>query len=171
MDCEVRRVRPGEGPEYRDIRLRALTDAPGAFGSTYADEASRSDSYWTQAAETRSVGLAAGTFIAESGGQWIGIAAGYRDDGSSGPVHLVSMWVDADFRHLGLGRRLVETVLDWARETGTDQVDLWVTQGNDAATALYERAGFAMSGRTLALPSDPCKDENHMVLSLEKKEI
>jgi GNAT superfamily N-acetyltransferase len=168
MDCRVRRVRAGEGLKYRDIRLRALADAPGAFGSTYADEASRPDSHWTQAAQARSGGPAAATFVAESGGQWVGIAAGYRDVETSGPVHLVSMWVDADYRRLGLGRRLVEAVLDWARQSGTDQVDLWVTQGNDPATALYERAGFVMTGRTQALPSDPGRDENQMMLSVER---
>jgi GNAT superfamily N-acetyltransferase len=166
MDCQIRRIRTEEGLKLKAIRLRALSDAPGAFGSTYAEEVSRPDSDWDRAAESRSAGVDAATFVADTGGHWAGIAAGFREDGSPELVHLVSMWVEPGFRRFGLGRRLVETVVDWARQTGAARVELWVTSGNDPAAVLYLRAGFVPTGRTQPLPSDPCQDENHMLLSL-----
>ena len=42
----VRRVGAEEWERLRVIRLRALTDAPMAFGSTLADEQARSDEFW-----------------------------------------------------------------------------------------------------------------------------
>jgi GNAT superfamily N-acetyltransferase len=81
-------------------------------------------------------------------------------------VELVSMWTSAAVRGAGIGRRLVDAVIDWARQTGADRVDLWVTRGNDAAAQLYESIGFEVTGDHQPLPSDPCKDEVRMRLPL-----
>jgi GNAT superfamily N-acetyltransferase len=167
MVSGIRRMRPDEGPRLKDIRLRALSDTPSAFSSTHAEEAARPDSHWVRAAEFRSRGDAAATFIAEVDGRWVGIAAGFRDEDAPDAVQLVSMWVDPDYRRFGLGRRLVATVTAWARQTGASRVELWVTRGNDPAARLYEEAGFVLTGETQVLPSDPCRDENHMLLSLD----
>ena len=35
MDVEIRRIRADEGQRLRNVRLRALQDAPGAFSSTF----------------------------------------------------------------------------------------------------------------------------------------
>jgi L-amino acid N-acyltransferase YncA len=56
------------------------------------------------------------------------------------------MYVPADRRGTGVGRRLVETTLDHARARGARVVQLTVTDGNDAARDLYERCGFVAFG-------------------------
>lgn len=45
--------------------------------------------------------------------------------------------------------------------------ELWVTRSNDSALALYQRAGFALTGDYQPLPSDPCRDELRMDLVVE----
>ena len=57
------------------------------------------------------------------------------------------MWVDPDVRQQGCGRALSEAVIAWARERTLVDIVLWVTEGNKAAIALYERLGFALTGR------------------------
>lgn len=160
MDIVVRRIAAGEGRLLRDVRLAALADAPSAFGSTYAGEVGRSDEEWEERARLGSVGGARATFFAvREDGRVVGLAGGYRDDEAPGDVHLVSMWADPVARRSGVGRALVQAVVDWATETGADVVRLWVTRGNDAAHALYLRMGFEDTGDVQPLPSDPCKDE------------
>jgi len=53
-------------------------------------------------------------------------------------------WVllDAGLHGGGLGRRLVETALDYCRESGIDRVFLETTDGLEASSALYRRLGF-----------------------------
>ena len=45
------------------------------------------------------------------------------------------MWTAPATRRSGLGRGLVEAVLDWAASTGATAVELWVTRDNDPARA------------------------------------
>ena len=99
----------------------------------------------------------------------VGLVGGYRLDpasGASGVVELVSMWTDPTVRRSGVGRLLVDTVLEWAKACGAREVQLWVTRGNAAAEHLYRAMGFTETGDCQPLPSDPCKDETRMTVSL-----
>jgi ribosomal protein S18 acetylase RimI-like enzyme len=50
---------------------------------------------------------------------------------------------------------LVEAVCAQARRDGAVAVRLWVVDGNPRARRLYERLGFAATGRRQPLPSAP----------------
>ena len=56
------------------------------------------------------------------------------------------MWVAPASRNQGIGRGLVDAVVDWATQSGKQRVDLFVIEGNSAALALYERCGFGLTG-------------------------
>jgi GNAT superfamily N-acetyltransferase len=145
----VRRIRPGEGAKLRDIRCRALTDAPSAFASTLESESVRPQSVWEEAAERRSEGSTSATFIAESGDEvdeWVGLVGAFRLAERPRVVELVSLWVEPAARRAGIGRRLVDELASWARATGSERVELWVTRGNEPAIELYTSAGFALTG-------------------------
>jgi GNAT superfamily N-acetyltransferase len=89
------------------------------------------------------------------GGAVVGLVTGLRDVGGAGDVLIVSMWVAPEARGHGLGRRLLDVVVDWAREVGAPYVELWVTEGNGPAQTLYERAGFLPTGVRAPLDTDP----------------
>ncbi len=55
---------------------------------------------------------------------------------------LACVEVTPDHRRQGLGRRIVEASIAWAREHGADKAYLQTKIGNDAAIALYEPNGF-----------------------------
>ncbi|MBZ2206350.1 GNAT family N-acetyltransferase [Massilia soli] len=60
---------------------------------------------------------------------------------------LLGMGVHRDQRRLGLGARLIEAAMDWARaEAGIDWIDLEVLSSNRPARGLYERCGFTIVG-------------------------
>ena len=156
----VRRLEWGEAALFKSIRLRALAEAPYAFAHTHAEISAKPDSYWEQmtSALTRPGGHV--MLLAEDGGAPAGMAFGVmprvRPEDRADAPHLGGMWVDPAFRGRGVGRALAQAVIDWARdERGFTMIALWVTEGNDAAITLYERMGFARTGKTDRLPSDP----------------
>jgi ribosomal protein S18 acetylase RimI-like enzyme len=168
MSVDIRRISPVDGPALRAVRLAALTDTPSAFGSTYDDEAGRSDAEWSERALWASAGVERITFLARQDGRTVGIAGGYREAIGSTEVHLVSMWTAPESRRSGLGQQLVHAVIDWATETEARSVGLWVTRGNAPAQLLYESMGFRETGEHQPLPSDPCADEIRMILHLDR---
>ena len=156
---KVRRLVPGEAALLETIRLRALADAPDAFAQTHAEISAKPDAYWEQMTYglTRPDGHA--MLLAEDDGVVVGMAFGVmpqvRPQDRADVPHLGGMWVAPATRGRGVGRALAEAVLDWARERGLGLIALWVTEGNAPAIALYERMGFARTGKTDRLPSNP----------------
>lgn len=59
-----------------------------------------------------------------------------------GRVELRKMYVRAEWRGRGLGRRLLERAIAWAREQGVPRIELETASILREAIALYEKAGF-----------------------------
>src|SRR5439155_8710413 len=108
--------------------------------------------------------------IAEVDGEPIGLAWGRIDTSDPDVAVLYQMWVAPSHRGAGAGRRLVETVIAWARVRNVSSVDLGVTCGDSPARRLYERAGFKPIGRSEEHTSE-LQSRGHLVcrLLLEKK--
>jgi len=149
----VRRLRAGEATLLKDLRLRALADAPTAFAHTHAEISAKPDTYWdemTASLTSRNV-----MFVAEADGRAIGMAFGVLQRDRPDVPHVGGMWVDPVARVAGVGHALTAAVLDWAREGGFQRIGLWVTEGNAPAIALYERMGFTPTGRRDRQPVAP----------------
>ncbi len=131
----------------KDVRLRALRDAPSAFSSTYQKESMLSDADWAERAAQWS-GDRSRTFLAKDTNAPCGIAAAYLDQENADLAHLVSMWVTPTHRRLGIGAALMQRIVDWARMQNIPRLTLLVTSNNDAAIRFYEHLGFAMTGKT-----------------------
>jgi GNAT superfamily N-acetyltransferase len=156
---EIHRVEPAEWERFRDVRLRALADAPSAFGSSLAREQAFDEAGWKE----RWFGRTA-VFAAADGEAWLGIAGAYPDHDEPSRVWVVSMWVAPEARRRGAGRALIEACVDWARARDASEVRLWVTRSNAPARALYAAAGFLPTGSVQPLPSDPSIQEDEFSL-------
>ena len=60
--------------------------------------------------------------------------------------HVTNVAVHPDYRRMGIGRRLVETVLLDGRQKGIYNFTLEVRPSNEAARALYRELGFREAG-------------------------
>jgi ribosomal protein S18 acetylase RimI-like enzyme len=138
----------------KEIRLRALRDAPSAFSSTYEKESVLSDTEWIERASQWS-GERSVTYVAKDAGAPCAIAAAYLDHEDAALAHLVSMWVAPTHRRLGIGEALVKKIFDWVRLRSRSTLTLLVTSNNDAAIKFYERLGFTMTGKTAPHANDP----------------
>src|SRR3954451_23355458 len=64
---------------------------------------------------------------------------------SAGPqahAYLEELYVVPSLRGQGIGRKLLETALETARNEGATHMELGTSEDDDAARALYESAGF-----------------------------
>ena len=59
--------------------------------------------------------------------------------------------VDRDHRRMGIGRRLMDEALTWARAAGLEAVELNVFEFNSAAITLYESLGYRTVNRRMRL--------------------
>lgn len=151
----LRRLEPHEVRLHRELRLRALQDAPDSFGETFEDVAARPSSYWEDLTRSVTAPERQVVFVAYEGEDVLGSTYGLRDrdDGEMGRVG--GMWVDPAWRSRGVGRALLHQVFNWAREHGLRRLRLWAPVHSAAALALYGRAGFREVGKRRPLPTNP----------------
>jgi ribosomal protein S18 acetylase RimI-like enzyme len=147
---QIRRLVPADATLYRDIRLEGLRRSPEAFGSTFEAEDARPLAFFSE----RLGGSAA--FGAFHGSELVGIAGLLIREGQK-EAHkglLVGRYVRPSARNAGVGRRLVETIIEFARQR-VELIRLSVVRDNEQARRLYERLGFLEYGLELrALKQD-----------------
>ncbi|KPU63775.1 ribosomal protein S18-alanine N-acetyltransferase [Thermococcus argininiproducens] len=78
--------------------------------------------------------------VAEYNGQVIGYVMGYLKPDMEG--HIMSIAVDPLYRGNGIGRALMEAVIDRLIKRGARYIGLEVRVSNQGAIKLYERLGF-----------------------------
>lgn len=149
---------------YREVRLRALRSDPGAFSSKYADNLEYDDATW----RSRLTG-----FAGRPGQVFVDVNDDGDGDGTVGMVGvglteepaeaiLWGMWVDPSVRGTGVGRRLVDATVVWARAHGASSVVLFVMGANAGAVDMYERCGFVLDDEICAEAPPGCEDELRM---------
>lgn len=142
----VQRLGADDWERGREIRMRALADAPDAFGSTLAEEEALGVADWMRRVRRRD----AATFVAVAdGGGDVGLAVGAGYDDQAG---LFAMWVAPGNRGEGVGGALVDAVIEWATGEGFEKLFLDVGDENREAIALYASRGFLPTGITGTLP-------------------
>lgn len=87
-------------------------------------------------------------FVLKVNGEVAGMANGLTTvstaEGAAAMI-LEDVIVGAPWRGRGLGRRLIEHVIDWARQAGMARVTLLTDADNYRAQATYGRLGFSLS--------------------------
>ena len=135
-----------EGPRLRSIRLRALQDAPDAFGTTFEQASANSDEVWAKQV------VELPTFVAVDDSGDVAMVRCARDQDKTDTTWLISMWVAPEVRRSGVGGGLVDLVVAWARANRISRLVLYVADLNAPAIALYEAKGFMPNGKSGSMP-------------------
>ena len=149
MAVAVRAFTPDEWELFRDLRLRALLDAPDSFTSTYAREAAFDEQTW----RARTAPMAYAT-VEDAPAGIVGAMPVDDDDA----LVLVAMWVAPEHRGSGVAE---------ARRLGRIRVGLWFTDGNEAARRLHTRVGFVEVDDPGSLPGRLEECDHAMVLDVQ----
>jgi ribosomal protein S18 acetylase RimI-like enzyme len=145
---EIRTIRPDEWPALREIRLRALMDAPDAFGATFAEESVSPDEAWQHRADRPD-----GTMIVavDDAGRFVGMGSGGPAPDAFAFAAIYGMWIAPEARGQRIGEGIIRAVARWAIDRGYEGIGLGVTLGNEPAIRLYERLGFRDTGERFPL--------------------
>ncbi|MFG1815969.1 GNAT family N-acetyltransferase [Kribbella sp. NPDC049174] len=147
MTVSVRRLREDDWAALRDVRLRALLDAPESFYSTYQNSVALMEADWrTRLRATDKVTLLA-EVDDDAAGMVTGAPAG-EDERDPDAALMLAMWVSPESRGRGVADALTAELLIWSREQSFKRLLLWVYDAAPRAAAFYRRAGFLPTGRT-----------------------
>jgi putative acetyltransferase len=136
----MRRVRVDDAEAINEIRRQ-----PSAVAFTFAvpDEPVEATRRFLAGFGPDDHGL-----VAEAGGQLVGLAGLHRKRGKQRHSAEIGMMVHEAFQGQGIGRRLLEGLLEIAdQQLGLGRVELEVMADNERAIKLYERCGFEHEGR------------------------
>ncbi|WP_053366443.1 GNAT family N-acetyltransferase [Bacillus sp. FJAT-27245] len=164
---EIRKLTLNDAAKYRTTRLEALRSHPEAFGSSYEEELEYPLSFF----EERFSNGPAVTFGAFIEDELAGTVTLFPETKKKFKhrVSLVAMYVAPKFRRAGVGKNLVNALLDYTRKLeGVTHVYLAVTSTNMPAKKMYESLGFVTYGvdQSALKIDDKLYSEDLMVLAL-----
>ncbi|KAL2135759.1 hypothetical protein VTI74DRAFT_7129 [Chaetomium olivicolor] len=160
---EITVLRPDDWPLWRELRLRALAEAPYAFGAALADWQGNGDREQRWRARLEIPGSR--NIIAHLGGSPVGMASGVPAGDDPEGIELISLWVSPEARGRGVGDRLLDEIEEWAAGLGRRTMRLSVRPLNEAAIALYRRHGLSETGEQ----GDPTPDGTGHELVMAKQ--
>ena len=166
MRVTIRRIGVDEGKLLMQIRLMALLDAPYAFAGSYAESVQVPADAWNRRAQRAAAGGREAVFLAETVYEVLGMVGAYTPRDTS-VRHVYGLWVDHAARRQGVGRALMDTVINWSTLAGAAAITLWVAESNDPALALYRALGFTETGDAQPMPSNESVTERHFRRSLD----
>lgn len=104
-------------------------------------------------------------FLARLGGEVVGTCAAVPEGGDA--FELVKLAVAPKAQGHGIGRRLVERVIAFARERGARRIVLWSASKLGPAVRIYEGLGFVHTPFTAPGPYDDPEVDIYMTLELD----
>ena len=142
-DFQLWQLTPDRAQEWREIRLEALRTSPDAFGSSFDDWDGRPLVDFAErlrGCEMWAAGPSPGTPRA--------VASWERDISPAEPdlAWVMSVYVAPEMRGKGLGDAIFACLVERAARACMTRMGLHVGQNNEAAQALYRRAGFVETG-------------------------
>ncbi len=154
---EVKPILPQHWPLLKDVRLRALADAPYAFGTTLAEAQAYSDAEWQARARRFSELPPAAGCITYWDNTPCGMASAYLPAERPDAAELTAFWVAPEHRGRGVADALITFIVNWASAQSLAVLEATVVEDNHRAIAFYKRMGFQATGHSEPFRGDPSK--------------
>jgi ribosomal protein S18 acetylase RimI-like enzyme len=140
-EMQIRQLTTADAESFRELRLEGLRLNSEAFGSTYEFEKDQPLTRYTGWLTNSTV------FGAFQNSQLVGTASFTQQSGlkDSHKGLLRAMYVRPTARRSGVGRQLVQAVIELARQK-VEQIQLAVVSDNQPALRLYQTLGFRQYG-------------------------
>ena len=144
-----RQLLPTDYNEYRRVRLNCLRQYPNNFGTTYEEELNSQSLKLDKAIKnSNECNFTFGAFTLDQ--KLIGIC-GLLTETRLKTRHrgeIVQMFVDSTYKGLGIGKKLLQHVIDKAFSSEQiEQIILSAVSENEKAVNLYKQAGFMEYGK------------------------
>ena len=138
----IRKLEPGEGAIFGQIRVEALRTNPESFAAEAADYDQFSEKDWEPILTSRTA------FVAFDSERPVALASivGFGLSRLAHRAEVSNVFVSPDYRGTGLSARLWDAVENYARSQGIQQLELAVNAENTAALRFYERRGYRKIG-------------------------
>lgn len=111
---------------------------------------------WSEKVYEETLRLPETEYVIAQSGEMIAGAAGVRNIVGTGEI--TNVMVLPEYRRQGIGRMMMEEVLNRGRALGADEFTLEVRAGNAAAIGLYESLGFVSEGVRPRFYRNPVED-------------
>lgn len=144
----IRTLRASDLGAYRALWLRAVTDRPPAFSTTFDAE---KDASLEEIAAERGVPASAEHYTLGYFEPDLRAFATWRRDQriiARHKAYLTAFYVGSSARGRGVGKSMLQEIVHRSAQTrGLRQIHLWVFHTSLAARSLYRNAGFEAFGR------------------------
>jgi putative acetyltransferase len=137
MNINLRKIEPTDNPHLAAIIRNALAEfGANKSGTVYYDDTT--DQLYELFQEPGSI-----YYAAHHGEQILGGAGIYPSEGlPQGTCELVKMYLKPEARNLGLGKKLIDTCLEFAKGFGYIKVYIETMPELRKAVSIYEKYGF-----------------------------
>lgn len=146
---EYRFAEPNDFDGVKELMLQALQTDPTAFSISYEEYKDKDDYWWHGYIDPFLYKNLQEFIVAVNKGKIIG-SSGLVFENKERKKHtslLSWFYVTPEFRHSGIGTKLLEKIIELAKERNLSKISLMANQEQDSAINLYKRYGFAISGK------------------------
>ena len=165
---QVRVLKPKDAKDYWNLRLTTLKQHPDAFLLTVEEELKRLYPIKRITALLKDpTRITIGAFVAE---RLVGSITLQKETYKKikHKASVLSFFIEDDYRHRGIGKRLLTEVITLSKRHDIEQLLLAVVSTNEGAIALYESFGFTVFGveKNALKVNGQYFDEQHMIFYL-----
>jgi len=146
VKIEIVELKSSEASLCKELRLRALKDAPTAFSETYEQVIEFDSSYWELISNSMVEPNLQRMFIAKKSANCVGSVYALIDQNDSTVGRLGGMWVESANRNNGIGVKLFNSHKNWAMKLKFKSIKLWVQESENCAKPFYSKLGFIETG-------------------------